>query len=84
MTLILIAIFLMAFAGCNNTANKMASANAADAIYYGGDIITMDGDSAAYAGAVAIKEGKIIFALFLYYKKRLSNILKLISNNKLQ
>lgn len=34
----------------------------ADVIYYGGDIITMEGDSAQYAEAVAVKNGKILFA----------------------
>ena len=36
-------------------------AHTADAVYYGGDIITMEGDSPAYAEAVAIKDGKILF-----------------------
>jgi predicted amidohydrolase YtcJ len=30
-------------------------------IYYGGDIITMEGDSPAYVESIAIKEGKITF-----------------------
>jgi predicted amidohydrolase YtcJ len=34
---------------------------AADAIYTGGDIVTMEGDSATYAEAVAVKDGRIIF-----------------------
>lgn len=34
----------------------------ADAIYYGGDIITMEGDSAVYPEAVAVKAGQIAFA----------------------
>ena len=34
---------------------------AADSIYYGGDIITMEGDSANYAEAIALKDGKIVF-----------------------
>jgi predicted amidohydrolase YtcJ len=33
----------------------------ADVIYFNGDIITMEGDSAVYAEAVAIREGKIVF-----------------------
>ncbi|MBK8553508.1 MAG: amidohydrolase family protein [Ignavibacteria bacterium] len=40
---------------------KISSKDAADAITSGGDIITMEGDSAAYAEAIAIKNGKIIF-----------------------
>jgi predicted amidohydrolase YtcJ len=35
--------------------------NPADAIYFGGDILTMEGETAAYAEAVAIKDGKILF-----------------------
>lgn len=47
--------------GCNNTSNPSSIANAADDIYFGGDIITMEGDSAVYAEAVAVKDGKIVF-----------------------
>jgi predicted amidohydrolase YtcJ len=32
----------------------------ADMIYYRGDIITMEGDSAMYAEAIAVKDGKIV------------------------
>lgn len=32
-----------------------------DTIYFNGDIITMEGDTAVYAEAVAVKDGKIIF-----------------------
>lgn len=35
--------------------------NPADAIYFGGDIITMEGNEAQYVEAVAIKDGKILF-----------------------
>lgn len=41
---------------------KNDPANSADAIYYGGDIITMEGDTPQYAEAVALKDGKILFA----------------------
>jgi predicted amidohydrolase YtcJ len=47
--------------GCNQTAKKVDSTNNADIIYYGGDIITMESDSAVYAEAVAIRGGKIYF-----------------------
>ena len=40
---------------------KQEVTNPADAIYFGGDIITMEGNEAQYAEAVAIKEGKIVF-----------------------
>ena len=53
----------LAFAACNNasqnTASKTEAINAT--IYYGGNIITMEGDSAVYAEAIVEKEGKIIF-----------------------
>ena len=37
------------------------SANAASTLYYGGDIITMEGDKAQYAESVVTKDGKIAF-----------------------
>jgi predicted amidohydrolase YtcJ len=40
---------------------KKEVSNPADAIYFGGDILTMEGNEAQYADAVAIKDGKIIF-----------------------
>jgi len=48
-------------AGCNQSPQKTSTKDAADAIYFGGDIITMDGDSTKYPEAVAVKNGKIIF-----------------------
>lgn len=59
---LLIAVFILAFAGCNEPAKKAVSSDAATSIYYNGDIITMEGDSAQYAEAIAVKDGKIIFA----------------------
>ncbi len=56
-----IAIF---FVSCNNSADGDASAtkaNTPDAIYFGGDIITMESDSAVYVESVAVKDGKIVF-----------------------
>jgi predicted amidohydrolase YtcJ len=47
---------------CNQSAKQKKSPDMADSIYYGGDIITMEGDSANYVEAVALKEGKILFA----------------------
>ena len=54
-------IGLIALASCNQSAVQNDKAVSADAIYFGGDIITMEGDTAQYAEAVTIKEGKIIF-----------------------
>jgi predicted amidohydrolase YtcJ len=60
---LLAGLIVLAFASCNNATEKTAAnkADAADAIYYGGDILTMEGDSAIYAEAVAVKNGKIVF-----------------------
>jgi predicted amidohydrolase YtcJ len=60
--LLLFSIVAIIFAGCNQSGNKTSGKESADAIYFGGDIITMEGDSAAYAETVAVKNGKIIFA----------------------
>lgn len=57
----IIAALLIAVASCNAGAGNTTSAGVATAIYYNGDIITMEGDSAAYAEAIAVKDGKIIF-----------------------
>lgn len=45
--------------GCNPPTRSPALQ--ADALYFGGDILTMEGDSATYAEALATKDGKIIF-----------------------
>ncbi len=52
------ALFLLS---CQPASEKSVPAAQVDAIYYGGDIITMEGDSATYAEAIAIKDGKIVF-----------------------
>lgn len=59
--LILFNILFFTILSCNQTVKKTNSSIFADAIYYGGDIITMEGEKAIYAEAVAIKDGKIIF-----------------------
>ncbi|MGB3077311.1 MAG: amidohydrolase [Chitinophagales bacterium] len=46
---------------CTSPAKKESATNAADIIYYGGDIITMEGNEAAYPEALAIQAGKIVF-----------------------
>jgi len=51
------AVFLLVLVSCK----KQEVTDSADAIYFGGDIITMEGKEAQYAEAVAIKNGKIIF-----------------------
>lgn len=47
---------------CNQSSKQNNVITSADAIYYGGDIITMEGDSAVYPEAVAVKAGQIAFA----------------------
>ncbi|MDX2133300.1 MAG: amidohydrolase [Saprospiraceae bacterium] len=53
-----VAIFIVS---CNQSAKQNKPADAADAIYYGGEIITMEGESPEYVEAIAIKDGKILF-----------------------
>jgi predicted amidohydrolase YtcJ len=64
MTRFLSFIALVLLASCNNPTDKAAggdtSATAAT-MYYGGDIITMEGDSASYAESIVVKDGKIVF-----------------------
>jgi hypothetical protein len=70
-----ISALALLLSGCaDNAGNKGSTANSTgntDAIstetegkatmYYGGDIITMEGDSAAYAQSIVVKDGKISF-----------------------
>ena len=42
-------------------AGPATAAIPADAIYFGGDILTMDGDRPTYAEAVAVRDGRIVF-----------------------
>ncbi len=54
-------LVLLIFVGCNEPSSKKAVTENADVIYYGGDIITLEGDSAIYPEAVLVREGKIQF-----------------------
>jgi len=47
--------------GTSNTDSSSAATSTAT-MYHGGDILTMEGDSATYAEALVVKDGKIIFA----------------------
>ena len=58
---LIISILILGLASCTQQRKKTSDSAHADAIYYGGDILTMEGDSATYAQAVAVKDGKIIF-----------------------
>ena len=57
---IFFALVFVGFASCNQPTAKTESA--ADIIYFGGDILTMEGNEAQYVEAVAVKDGKIILA----------------------
>ena len=54
-------IALLAFGSCQQAPKQNNLNQGVDAIYYGGDIITMEGDNATYAESIAIKDGKIVF-----------------------
>lgn len=56
--LLLFLFIAIIIPGCNKTQVPSSNKDAADAIYFGGDIITMEGDSANYAEAVAVKNSK--------------------------
>jgi len=53
--------FLIILNSCNQQTKNNTSPELADVIYYGGDIITMEGDTANYVEAIALKDGKILF-----------------------
>lgn len=60
--LLLLCGLVLTLAGCGtNTTKNNSKAGAADAIFFGGDILTMIGDSVQYAEALGVKDGKIIF-----------------------
>ena len=54
-------LLFLIFVGCNEPSSKKAVTENADVIYYGGDIITLEGDSAIYPEAVLVSQGKISF-----------------------
>ncbi|MBT1063515.1 amidohydrolase [Bowmanella sp. Y26] len=56
-TLIFVAIGFLVV-GCGKNVSKTQEA---DAIYFGGAILTMDGDIPQYAEAVLVKDGRILF-----------------------
>jgi predicted amidohydrolase YtcJ len=56
--------FIVAIVGiisCNQSQTQNQNEQSTTTIYYGGDIITMEADSANYAEAVVIADGKILF-----------------------
>ncbi len=54
-------LLLFSFAACHSIPSPKDNISAADAIYFGGDLITMEGDSASYTEAIAVKNGRIVF-----------------------
>lgn len=61
-TIKILLLAVVVFVGsCNQTARQHTSGHIAGAIYYNGDIITMEGDQAKYAEALAIREGNILY-----------------------
>jgi len=62
-TLCLTVIVALSFAACNNPTQTTTTNNDATkaTMYYGGDIITMEGDNATYAESIVVKDGKIVF-----------------------
>jgi predicted amidohydrolase YtcJ len=62
--LILLATALsLGLAGCKKASDAPAmAADSADTLYTGGKILTMVGDTPAYAEALLVKDGKILFA----------------------
>ena len=55
-----LAFFIFFLVGLTSCKQNIATTKG-DAIFFGGDIITMEGDNANYAEAIVVKEGKIIF-----------------------
>jgi predicted amidohydrolase YtcJ len=60
--ILFLTFFVLEITSCDQPKNNAEITNHADAIYYNGDIITMEGDSANYVEAVALRDGKIVFA----------------------
>jgi predicted amidohydrolase YtcJ len=66
----LFIVIAMGIFSCNSSTNQgskegkgieEADPESRAVMYYGGDIITMEGDSASYADAMVVKDGKILF-----------------------
>lgn len=56
-----IAASMIFLVSCNRTGKQNDSAGFADVIYFGGDIVTMEGNTPEYVEALAVKDGKIMF-----------------------
>ena len=60
-TSILFVAAVLLMTACRSNEKPAAHTGTADAIYFGGDILTMEGDSATYAEAVVVDSGMIVF-----------------------
>lgn len=61
-TKVVLSFSLMtALINCGQPSKENRPSDTTDIIYFGGDIITVEGDSASYPEAVAVKGGKIVF-----------------------
>lgn len=66
--LFLICLSALSFSyGCNSSSDKAVGDNSeiksgGPVMYYNGDIVTMEGDSAVYVEAVVVKDGKVLYA----------------------
>lgn len=54
-----VLVFGFSFSG-PSAASAKAVTQAADTLYFGGSILTMEGDSPTYAEAISVKDGKIL------------------------
>lgn len=57
---LLLILGILIFASCKDIKKEETSNNTAT-VYFGGDIITMEGDTPQYAEAVVVNDGKIVF-----------------------
>jgi predicted amidohydrolase YtcJ len=69
LTKTMVFIFIAVLSGCSNTVQtnlqenaKLVSNSLQQTLFYGGDIITMQGDQPEYVEAVMERDGKIIYA----------------------
>ena len=56
----IVCLLALAIVSCHQSTEKDGTTEA-DIIYFGGDILTMEGDSAQYAEAAVVKNGKRVF-----------------------
>jgi predicted amidohydrolase YtcJ len=52
---------MLMLAACTSGDKPATFSSTADAIYFGGDILTMEGDSASYVESLVVDSGRIVF-----------------------